>query len=84
MTDWACSLFLQHLNIFQAHKRNVFEVNLPNKVTKIMEVPAGGTVEQAIQPVLKKHGYSLDIMELRFANNLKVCVVWGWEEGLLG
>lgn len=62
----------QHLNIFQMHNRNVFEVNLPNKVTTIIEVPPEGTVDQAIQPVLKKHGYSLDIVELRFANNLKV------------
>ena len=63
---------VQHLNIFQAHKRNVFEINLPNKVTKIMAVPPRGTVKDAIKPVLKKHGYSFDIMELRFANNFKV------------
>ena len=63
---------MQHLNIFQAHKRNVFEINLPNKVTKIMAVPPRGTVKDAIQPVLKKQGYSFDIMELRFANNFKV------------
>ena len=69
------SLLKQHLNIFQAHKRNVFEINLPNKVTKIMAVPSRGTVKDAIQPVLKKHGYSFDIMELRFANNFKVSVV---------
>ena len=52
----------------------MFEVNLPNKVTKIMEVPPKGTVRDAIQPVLKKHGYTFDIMELRFANTFKVCV----------
>ncbi len=62
----------QHLDIFQAHKRNVFEVNLPNKVTKIMRVPDKGTVRDAIQPVLKKYGYDFDIMELRFANNFQV------------
>lgn len=62
----------QHLNIFQAHKSNVFEVNLPNKVTKIMAVPPRGTVSDAIKPVLTKHGYDLEIMELRFANNFKV------------
>ncbi len=63
---------LQHLDIFQTHKRNVFEVNLPNKVTKIMQVPDRGTVRDAIQPVLKKYGYSFDIMELRFAQNFRV------------
>ncbi len=51
---------------------NVFEVNLPNKVTKIMEAPKEGTVRDTIRPVLKKHGYNLDIMELRFANNFEV------------
>lgn len=50
----------------------MFEVNLPNKVTKIMAVPPEGTVSDAIKPVLTKHGYDLDIMELHFANNLKV------------
>ena len=64
--------YVQHLNIFQAHKRNVFEINLPNKVTKILAVPPRGTVKDAIQPVLKKQGYSFDIMELRFANNFRV------------
>lgn len=67
-------VYMQHLNIFQAHKRNVFEINLPNKVTKIMAVPPRGTVKDAIQPVLKKQGYSFDIMELRFANNFKVSI----------
>lgn len=62
----------QHLNIFQVHKGNVFEVNLPNKVTKIMAVPQQGTVRDAIRPVLAKHGYNLDIMELHFANTFKV------------
>lgn len=62
----------QHLNIIQEHKRNIFEVNLPNKVAKIMAVPPHGTVSDAIRPVLVKHGYDLSIMELRFANNFKV------------
>jgi hypothetical protein len=53
----------------------VFEVNLPNKVTKIMAVPPQGTVSDAIKPVLSKHAYNLDIMELHFANNLKVSSV---------
>ena len=66
--------YVQHLNIFQAHKRNVFEINLPNKVTKILAVPPRGTVKDAIQPVLKKQGYSFDIMELRFANNFRVSI----------
>ena len=65
-------LLLQHLDMFQVHKRNVFEVNLPNKVTKIMQVPEKATVREAIQPVLKKYGYDFDIMELRFANNFRV------------
>ena len=58
--------------MFQVHKRNVFEVNLPNKVTKIMQVPDKATVGEAIQPVLKKYGYDFNIMELRFANNFRV------------
>lgn len=70
----AC-LFLQHLQIFQIHK-SVFEVILPNKVTKIMAVPPHGTVGDAIKPVLIKHGYILGIMELRFANNFKVSKIW--------
>ena len=58
------------------HKGNIFEVNLPNKVTKIMEVPKKGTVREAIQPVLKKNNYSLDVMDLKFADTLKVCSMW--------
>ena len=37
-----------------------------------MEVPTRGNVQKVIEPVLKKHGYSLDIIELRFANTFKV------------
>lgn len=58
--------------MFKVHKRNVFEVNLPNKVTKIMQVVDNVTVRQAIQPVLRKYGYTFDMMELKFANTLKV------------
>ena len=64
----------QHLDILQEHKGNIFEVNLPNKVTKIMEVPKRGSVREALQPVLKKNNYSLDVMELKFADTLKVSV----------
>ena len=66
----------QHLDILQAHKGNIFEVNLPNKVTKIMEVPKKGTVRDAIGPVLKKNNYSLDVMDLKFADTLKVESWW--------
>ena len=59
--------------MIKAHKKNIYEVNLPNKVTKIMEVPKRGSVRDAIAPVLKKHSYSLDVMELKFADTLKVC-----------
>ena len=62
----------QHLDILQVHKGNIFEVNLPNKVTKIMEVPKKGTVREAIDPILKKNSYSLDVMDLKFADTLKV------------
>jgi hypothetical protein len=64
----------RHLDILQEHKGNIFEVNLPNKVTKIMEVPKKGTVREAISPVLKKNNYSLDVMDLKFADTLKVSV----------
>ena len=52
-------------------------MNLPNKVTKIMEVPKKGTVREALHPVLKKHNYSLDVMDLKFADTLKVCTYIG-------
>ncbi|KAL5471520.1 hypothetical protein EMCRGX_G029643 [Ephydatia muelleri] len=55
----------------EANKKNIFEINLPNRVTKIMEVPSKGTIKDAITPLFKKHGYSFDIMELRFANTLR-------------
>ena len=38
-----------------------------------MEVPKKGSVREAIQPVLKKNNYSLDVMDLKFADTLKVC-----------
>ena len=63
----------QHLNVLKEHKNNIYEINLPNKVTKIMATPMKGTVRRAIEPTLKTHGFSLDIMELRFANTFKVC-----------
>ena len=71
---YSFSSLYQHLDILQAHKGNIFEVNLPNKVTKIMEVPKKGSVREAIQPVLKKNNYSLDVIDLKFADTLKVCV----------
>ena len=63
---------LQHLDILQTHKGDIFEVNLPNKVTKIMAVPKKGTVREAIDPVMKKNNYSLEVMDLKFADTLKV------------
>ena len=74
---------LQHLDILQTHKGDIFEVNLPNKVTKIMAVPKKGTVREAIDPVMKKNNYSLEVMDLKFADTLKVytrvcvCVLGG-------
>ena len=50
----------------------MFEVNLPNHVTKIMVVPLQGTVVDAVKPMIIKHHYRLDILELRYAHNLKV------------
>ena len=42
-----------------------------------MEVPKKGTVREALHPVLKKHNYSLDVMDLKFADTLKVCTYIG-------
>ena len=74
MVSLPLSLHTQHLDILQAHKGNIFEVNLPNKVTKIMEVPKKGSVRDAINPVLKKNNYSLEVMDLKFADTLKVYI----------
>lgn len=77
MSDVVIKCLLQHLQAYKSG--NVFEVNLPNKVTKIMAVPQGGTVRDAVRPVVTKYGYNVDIMELRFAKNFEVQDILGRE-----
>ena len=60
--------------MLQVHRQNLCEVNLPNRVTKIIEVPATGTVRTTVTNVLKRYNYSLDVMEIKNASTLQV---WG-------
>lgn len=46
---------------------------MPNRVTKIVEVPSSGNVRTAVTNVLKKYNYSLDVMEIKNASTLQVC-----------
>ena len=58
--------------MLQVHRKNLCEVNLPNRVTKIIEVPSTGTVRTAVANVLKRYSYSLDVMEVMNASTLQV------------
>ena len=60
--------------MLQAHRKNLCELNLPNRVTKIIEVPSSGTVRTAVTNVLKRYSYTLDIMEVKNASTLQVCI----------
>ena len=62
----------QNLKHLQAHKGNLFEVNLPRGITKIIEAPQNTTVREALVNVLKKYNYSLDVMEVRLTSTLQV------------
>lgn len=64
--------FKQSLKQFQVHKSNLFEVSLPNRVTKIIEAHPQTTIREAITHVLKKYQYSLDVMEVKLTNTLQV------------
>ena len=58
----------------QVHKKNLFELSLPNRVTKIIEARPNTTIREAIVNVLKKYNYSLEVMEIKLTNTLQVCV----------
>ena len=66
------SFLSQNLAHLQLHKQNIFEVSLPNRVTKITEASAHSSVRSAIANVLKKYGYTLEVMEVRFTNTMQV------------
>jgi hypothetical protein len=61
----------ESLKQLQIHKNNLFEVSLPNRVTKIIEARPHCTIREAITHVLKKYNYSLDVMEVKLTNTLQ-------------
>ena len=71
---YSLSLFLssQNLKQLQVHKSNIFELSLPNRVTKVIEARPNTTIGEAISNVLKKYKYSLELMEVKMTNTLQV------------